>query len=172
MRKTLAAIVASGAIGVLALPFATAPACLPQGACDFTYSLYCDPVDGGNAACGGRVIDDTHWESSPLEGKWLAYPKNGIIRLDPRDRTGRKVKGAFVRTQAWISACDTPSSAGCNFALAAGNNAEWHWLDADRTVEIHNNTCESFYFRAVIETDGIESTDGSSQDGTKDAASD
>lgn len=163
MRKPFVASFAFVAVALLALPMATAPACFPQGACDATWSIYCTPQD---TACRGRLIDDTHWESSALDGKWVSFPKNGTIRIDPRDGTGRKAKGAFVRTQAWISACEVPSTPGCNFAFAAGNNAEWHWFDGDRNLDIRNNTCEDFFVRVVIDTDGIEASDASSQDGT------
>lgn len=162
MRKTLAAIVASGAVA------AAAAACLPQGVCDETPGgVYCKL---GGTVCPGKRTSDTHWESNALTGTWLRFPKNSSMELDPRDPNGTRLKGRITSSLAWISACATPTTPGCNYALAAGNNAEW-FATAWGTLYLKNNTCQDFYVRVVIETDGIDSGDGGlSQDGTIDAA--
>jgi hypothetical protein len=143
---------------------ASAPACFPQGACDETPGgLYCKL---GGDTCPGRRIDDRHWQSNDLQGKWLLFPKNSSMELDPRDPNGTRVKGTITEHFAWISLCETPSTVGCNYVLASGNNAEWY-ATAWGTLYLKNDTCQDYYVRVVIESDGVEPGDaGSSQDGT------
>ncbi|CAN5793076.1 hypothetical protein BH09MYX1_BH09MYX1_27240 [soil metagenome] len=156
MRRAISA----GAFSVVALLWVavatTAPACLPQGECDAHYEVYCTSDD---TRCASHNVDETTWQSSAINGRWLKYSGQETIRISPRDPNGIRIKGRLVKAEAWISACERPSDDGCNFASAAGNNAEYHWVDLDGrggSLTITNATCESYYVRVVITSDGSD----------------
>lgn len=146
-----AALVAGAAIGLALVTGVGAPACFPQGACDETTGLtYCVP---GQGECGGRLVTPTKWESGALGGKWIFFPRASGIEMDPRGADGARIKGSLTNMTAWISVCDTPSTFGCNFAVAGGNNAIFYVTERG-TIYVKNDTCQDFYVRVVAESDG------------------
>ncbi len=152
MRRALA-LLASGALALAGFTVSSTPACTVQGACESSNLLYCVNVAG----CRGRLIDDTHWESAPLAGKWVPFTKNASLKVVPLDAaTGKRIKGSAFRATAWISACEDPTTPGCNYALASGNNAEWVYIANENSFFLKNNTCEDFFVRVVIESDGVD----------------
>ena len=180
-----AAVLAAGA--VLFAATIVQPACTVKGACDETPGVdYCKLVGDAAVNCPGNRIGLTRWESSPLKGKWLFFPRNSGLNFDPRDPDGGRIVGEITSTVAWISVCENPVATGCNYVVASGNNAEFT-VTSSGTFWIKNNTCADFWIRVVMESDGVgpdtgvvapidtgvdSRADASSQDGTIDASSD
>ncbi len=172
---------ALGAVAGIALVTSVgAPACFPKGACDEVVGeFYCGV---GSKLCPGRLVDDRTWESNSIDGTWLFYPKNSTFQIDPRGPDGKRVKGRMVSVVTWISVCEKPTVPGCNFVVAGGNNAKF-WIGSQGTLYVKNDTCEDYYARVVIETDGTDqpfvdpdastpdatATDASTSDATTDA---
>jgi hypothetical protein len=141
-------------VGLLGVPFfATETACFPQSACDGSVAVYC-PC--GAPDCGGRVLDDgLTWVSGPIEGPWLPFPHERVWTIDPRDASGKRLRGRITSLEVFISATQDHALS----APAAGNNAQWTYSPASQTFNVQNDTC-SDYFVYVVAHSSIDGDAG------------
>jgi hypothetical protein len=176
-RKRLATFV--GGAGVVSTPLlalvlfgstATSTGC--QGKqCEGDFLFY------GEAPGEGSLIDEDTWQSSPIDGFWLEYRPARIflIRIPAfRDRL-------LVRFEAYISPAPDPNrtldpgEVGDNFALAAGNLAEFSQVGRG-AVNVRNATCAEYYLRLVVHAEPRRSSgpepDEDAGDGGVDASED
>ena len=142
MRRFLGA---AALLGLLGLPFfaTTEVACSPQGQCDSSLDYLCLC---GDPKCHALLLDnDTTWVSGPLEGKWLTFPRERTWHLEPRDPTGRRLRGRITSVEFTISATEMHDQ-GANIG---GNNAQWK-LFPDQSIDVQNDTCQDYFVYVVI----------------------
>lgn len=169
MRKLFALAV----VALFGLPlFATETACFPQSACDGSYAFYCWQ---GNPPCGGEILDDgLTWVSGPIDGLWIDFPKERTWRIDPRDSTGRKLRGRIISVEVAISATQNHVSA----ANIGGNNAQWRYSPSDQTLEVQNDTCQDYFAYIIVRSsledpaDAAVDADAALPDASPDASGD
>jgi hypothetical protein len=95
----------------------------------------------------GRLISPDLWESNPIDGIWLDFPKQRAWIFDLHDlgdRVPQKIT-PYVSAQA-----DPNHEPGGNFALAAGNLAEISGVQNDQVI-IHNGTCADYFLYLTVE---------------------
>ena len=138
------------AITVIAPVFALVGLTLPG--C-FTHACEGDVIAKpfGEAAGEGHFLDDTTWESMPLDGKWLFFPggRTWKFRVPAWERENR----TFVSLAAYVSTAEVPaqvqtSGAADNWTEATGNLTEVSQVSPGN-FRIDNATCSDFYVRVV-----------------------
>ena len=123
-----------------------------------------DPEDSTPEDIHSGVTDSTRsvYQSAPWLGEWLEFRPQKTYRFF------HGLRGVPVVVQAWVGFHRAPLRDDQNVSEAAGNEA----IVGDVTAEhfqIRNDTCETFYLRAVA-SDPIEDSDvggagGASSDG-------
>jgi len=119
----------------------------------------------------GRMIDENTWESGPIDGTWLPYPRQRFYVFEIPELGGRKP----YSPEPYISASPEPMKNG-NFILGSGNIATMSGAGPNR-VNIHNDSCSDFYLRLVLHVPPLPpavpaADDGGADAGTADAADD
>jgi hypothetical protein len=112
------------------------------------YGHNCDgdiQVFGRNAG-EGRLLSADLWESSPVDGVWLDFPKQRLWIFDLHD-LGDRVPQVII---PYVSAQADPSHEGGNFTIAAGNLAEISGVGNNQVV-IHNGTCADYFLRLTVQ---------------------
>jgi hypothetical protein len=109
--------------------------------CDGTVLVY------GHEPGEGRLLTPDLWESSPVDGVWLDFPKQRAWIFDLHDLGDRlpEVITPYVSAQA-----DPNHEPGGNFTIAAGNLAEISAVQNDQVV-IHNGTCADYFLRLTVQ---------------------
>lgn len=109
---------------------------------------------GGNAG-EGRLLDENTWETGPVNGPFLPFPRQQVYLLDLQelgtDRTPDKI-------MPYISAERDPLAEGGNYTLAAGNLVEISNSDRGK-LTVRNGTCADYYIRVVVEAAPRASSD-------------
>lgn len=127
----------------------------------------------GEAPGEGSLIDEDTWQSSPVDGFWLEYrpARTFGIRIPAfRDRL-------LVRFEAYISPAPDPNRQlapgefGDNFALAAGNLAEFSQVKRG-AVDVRNATCAEYYLRLVVHAEPRSPSETDAGDDASDGAAD
>lgn len=138
------------------------------------YPRNCEPSTAawGQTPGEGSLIDETRWQSTPIDTKWLQFPGNRLWILDIKafgDRVPHTVN-------VWVSAQEDPVHEG-SFAAAAGNLAEIG-VQPGRIL-VKNGTCADYFVRVVAEVtpaadagDGGDAGDGSTDADASATASD
>jgi hypothetical protein len=109
------------------------------------YGHICDgdvQVYGRNAG-EGRLLSADLWESGPINGTWLAFPKQRAWIFDLTSLGSDRLPQVIV---PYVSA----DSDGSSYTIAAGNLAEQSQVANGRVV-IKNGTCADYYLRVVVE---------------------
>ena len=101
----------------------------------------------GKNAGEGRLLGADTWESGPIDGTWLPFPKQRAWVFELRDLGGRlpAVVTPYVSAQA-----DPTREPGGSFAIAAGNLAEISGIASNQVV-VRNGTCADYFIRVVVE---------------------
>jgi hypothetical protein len=104
----------------------------------------------------GRMIDENTWESSPMEGEWLPYPKQRFYTINIPGLNGRTPQVVLP----YLSAAPNPRKTGANWTLGSGNltlmvNASPNHID------IINDSCSDYYLRLVVIASPFPSGDAS-----------
>jgi hypothetical protein len=94
---------------------------------------------------GGGLIDDNTFETSPVDGAWLAYPGNAVIRISYPMDMGRPMDW-FI---SYVGISEHPNEAGSNYTIASGGLAEISSSD-NAGFSVKNNTCASYFARFVV----------------------
>ena len=135
--RRVVAIVTLWTIVMLAVGFASG--CYGHN-CDGDVVIY------GRNPGEGHLISPDEWESTPIDGKWIDFPKARFWIFDLKD-LGDRVP---VDIHPYVSAQPDPNhDEGGNFAIAAGNLAEISQVDKGRVV-IHNGTCADYSMRLYV----------------------
>jgi hypothetical protein len=112
-------------------------------------------------AANGNWIDDTTWESNPVDGEWFYFPHQRSWRFafaGPVQENGDG-KVEVVEPIVYVSPDRWPNAIGGNFTVGSGNIAEvaesnYIILDGARvpsnTILVHNDTCADYYVRVVL----------------------
>ncbi len=128
----------AGALSLAAALMMTGAGCLTK-ACDATFVSTAElPED----AAKGGLLDENTWQSSPIDGEWIAFPHQ--IRLELRHPLGRQPYEVLI----WISAQKKPLEAS-NFTLAGGDSATVFRVQPGN-VAIQNGTCADYFVRVVL----------------------
>ena len=117
----------------------------------FASGCYGRNCDGSVAVYGhdpgeGRLLSADLWESSPVDGIWLDFPKQRAWIFDLHD-LGDRVPQVIT---PYVSAQADPVHEGGNFTIAAGNLAEISGVQNNQVV-IHNGTCADYFLRLTVE---------------------
>lgn len=95
----------------------------------------------------GHMLSADVWESGPMDGVWLPFPKQRAWFFSLPDLGDRNPQIVIP----YVSAEEDPNhSPGGNFTIAAGNLAEISGIDKGRVV-VHNGTCADYYIRVVVQ---------------------
>ena len=117
----------------------------------FASGCYGHTCDGevttyGRNAGEGRLFAADKWESGPIDGVWLDFPKQRAWIFDLHELGGRTP----TVVTPYVSAQADPVHDFGNFTVAAGNLAEISAVAPDQVV-IHNGTCADYFLRVVVE---------------------
>jgi hypothetical protein len=95
----------------------------------------------------GRLVSADMWESTPIDGVWLEFPKQRLWIFNLHDLGDRvpQLITPYVSAQA-----DPNHEPGGNFALAAGNLAEISGVGKGQVV-IHNGTCADYFLHVTVQ---------------------
>lgn len=106
------------------------------------YGNICDPsfVRYGRAAGEGRLLDEDTWESNPVEGTWLAFPRQRVYEFD--------LSALGDRTPQLIVPYISAEPNGASHTIGAGNLAELSSVTRARAT-VKNGTCADYYLRLV-----------------------
>lgn len=122
-----------------------------MGATSFAAGCYGHNCDGDVQVFGrnpgeGRLLSADLWESSPVDGVWLEFPKQRIWIFD-LTALGNDRQPQLILP--YVSAEPDPNRSGGNGTIAAGNLAEQSGV-ANGQVVIKNGTCADYYLRLVV----------------------
>lgn len=93
----------------------------------------------------GRMIDENTWESSPVDGRWLPYPRQRVYVLDIPELGGRTPQLVLP----YISAAEDPLNQRANWTLAGGNLSELFGVRPNG-LDVKNGTCADYNLRLVV----------------------
>ncbi|MDF2691882.1 MAG: hypothetical protein K0S65_265 [Labilithrix sp.] len=150
-----------GAISAAAL---IAPGCYGRNCEGGVENFGAEPGQGG-------MIDENTWESSPMDGTWLWFPRQRVYFFDIPPLGGRVPKLVVP----YVAASPQPQINGGNFTVGAGNIALLSGVRANH-VDIRNDTCSDYYLRLVLLVEplppAVPGDDGGADGGIPDASAD
>jgi hypothetical protein len=122
------------------------------GATSFAAGCYGHNCDGsvetfGQNTSEGRLLSADLWESGPVDGVWLDFPRQRVWVFDLTTLGNDRVPQLVV---PYVSAQVDPVHEGGNWTIAAGNLAEQSNV-ANGQVVIKNGTCADYYLRVVVQ---------------------
>ncbi len=120
-----------------------------MGAVALVPGCYGRNCEGETAAYGrvpgeGRMVAPDAWESNPIDGKWLPFPRQRSWVFEMRD-LGQRTP---YLPEVFISGNENPSAENGNFTLAGGNLAEVSSVGPGR-MTVKNDTCADYFVRVV-----------------------
>jgi hypothetical protein len=111
---------------------------------------------------GAGVVDETTWESGPIDSTWLDYPGQRADFLFPNGVGSPPEKGPFpgpyTNVIVYVSPNPDANGLGSNWTFASGNLGEVTVHPPDTTpggetdwfVAVVNDTCAGYYLRVVV----------------------
>jgi len=125
---------------------------LVMGATAFGSGCYGRNCDGdvqlyGRKEGEGRLLSADAWESGPIDGKWLPFPRQRIWIFDLTKLGNDRLPQVII---PYVSAQENPLTEQGNFTIAAGNLAEQSGI-GNGQVTIKNGTCADYYLRLVVD---------------------
>lgn len=139
LRHTARSIVASAALGVVALASPLGSAACFTNACDGDFRTF----------SGGQLFSADAWQTSGLTGPWLPFPARRTYWLDTQ-ALGRLPSEINV----WVSTVERPNEGTGSFTMASGNIA----LIAGVTPQgmlLTNDTCSELFVRVVVKAEPV-----------------
>lgn len=142
------------------------PGCYGRN-CEGGYSFF--GVDAGD----GNMVSEDLWESSPIDGEWLWFPRQHVIIFDLRALGGRT---PFL-PEAFLSGNPRPNKNGASSVQGAGNLAEFFNVGPNH-IEVKNDSCSDYYLRVALvlpplapalPTDDAATPDAATSDASTDA---
>jgi hypothetical protein len=116
----------------------------------YTHNCDADVQNYGGDAGDGRLLDENTWESSPIDGPWLPFPRQRFYVFDLHLLGDRRP----MIPLPYVSAQRDPLHEGGNFTLGSGNLTEISAADKGKIV-IHNGTCADYYLRLVVQSEPL-----------------
>ena len=118
----------------------------------FTYGL-----DAGE----GEMLDENTWESNPVTGTWLTFPRQHsyVFSIPFGGRTPYDVT-------PYVSGQPVPTTG--NWTIGSGNLTEQNW--SPNQALIINDTCSDYYLRIVAKAAPFGPSDGGATPATTTAA--
>jgi hypothetical protein len=105
---------------------------------------------------GSGAVDETTWESGPIDGTWVDFPGQRTMLLFPN--LGQTFPGPYTSVEVYVSASPQANAPGNNWTLATGNLAEVSVQGPDTGtpwgVFVKNDTCAPYYARVVVRRAG------------------
>jgi hypothetical protein len=105
--------------------------------------------------CGGDMLDDSTWESGPLDGTYLNFHGERTWIFNPSGWVGDRVPTLIT---PYLSLIAQPNAEGgapgyAGFTLGPGNMAEITAFPSGGgyQIQVLNNTCAQYYLRVVIQ---------------------
>lgn len=95
----------------------------------------------------GQLVDDNTWQSGPVDGLWLPFPKQQTYYFDLHELGVDRLPTLVI---PYVSAQANPLQEGGNYTIAGGNLAEISGADRGR-VTIHNGTCADYFLRVLVQ---------------------
>jgi hypothetical protein len=106
-----------------------------------------EDVTYGRTPGQGRLLTADLWESSPIDGRWLDFPKQRVYVFELEELGDREP--ALVIP--YVSAAPDPlHDEGGQFTVAGGNLAEIFAAQKGR-IGVKNGTCADYYLRVVVQ---------------------
>lgn len=136
-RKRIAAIVALWTIVMAAVGLASG--CYGHN-CDGDVQVY------GRELGEGRLLSSDLWESGPIDGQWLDFPRQRVWVFDLTALGPDRKPQVII---PYVSAEFEPNKGG-NFTIAAGNLAEQSGIQNGQVV-IKNGTCADYFLRLTVQ---------------------
>ena len=136
--RRVAAIVALWAVVMISVSFASG-----------CYGHNCDGnalVFGHNPG-EGRMLSADLWESNPVDGIWLDFPRQRAWIFDLHELGDRipQVITPYVSAQT-----DPLHEPGGNFTIGAGNIAQISAVTTNQVV-VQNGTCADYFLRVTVQ---------------------
>ena len=104
-----------------------------------------EAITFGTRAGEGSMINADTWQSNPIEGTWLEFPRQRVWIFDMRELGDRIPAVPMV----YVSAQASPNTeSGGNFTAGAGNIAEVSGVLPGR-MTVRNGTCSDYYVRVT-----------------------
>lgn len=136
-RRRIAAIVALWLVVMAAVGLASG--CYGHN-CDGDVQTY------GKEMGEGRLLSADLWESGPIDGVWLDFPKARVWIFDLNALGSDRLPAVIT---PYVSAEVEPNNGG-NSTIAAGNLAEQSSIRPGQVV-IKNGTCADYYLRLTVQ---------------------
>jgi hypothetical protein len=157
-RRRVAALIVLWTVVMVAL--ASASGCYGHN-CDGDVQTF------GHDPGQGELLSADLWESSPIDGVWLDFPRARLWIFDLHDLGDRTPQVIIPYVSAQANPNNEP---GGNFTSAAGNLAEISGV-ANNQVVIHNGTCADYFLRLTVQAAPRASTPSATDtDGGTDGA--
>jgi hypothetical protein len=134
LRHTARSIVASAALGAVALASPLGAAGCFTNACDGDFRTF----------AGGQLVSSDTWQTSDLVGSWLPFPARRTYWLDTQ-ALGRLPSEVNV----WVSTVERPNEGTGSFTLASGNIALIGGVTPQGML-LTNDTCSELFVRVVV----------------------
>lgn len=112
------------------------------------YGHNCDGefVQFGATPGQGRLLNADTWESNPVDGAWLPFPKQRIYQFDLRELGNRPPQIIIP----YLSAQSDPLHEGGNFTIGGGNLTELSGA-TNGFLTVKNGTCADYFLRVVVQ---------------------
>lgn len=104
-----------------------------------------DIVRYGSEPGQGKMIDENTWESSPIDGDWLAYTHQRSYQFDIPALGGRTP----TLVMPFLSPAQNPVKEAQSSTPGGGNLTEIYFTRPNG-VDIKNGTCADYYMRVYI----------------------
>ena len=114
------------------------------------YGHNCDDNDiqfYGSKEGEGRLLSADTWETGPIDGDWLPFPRRRAWVFDTTALGNDRVPYDIT---PYVSAQANWRNEGGNFTHGAGNLAEISGVGGGQVV-VKNGTCADYYVRVVVE---------------------
>jgi hypothetical protein len=101
----------------------------------------------GRTAGQGRLVSADLWESSPIDGRWLDFPKQRVYIFELEELGDREPQLIVP----YVSAVPDPlHDESGQFTVAGGNLAEIFGAQKGR-IGVKNGTCADYFLRVVVQ---------------------
>ncbi|AKV00031.1 hypothetical protein AKJ09_06694 [Labilithrix luteola] len=112
------------------------------------YGHNCDGeiVQYGAVAGQGHLLNVDTWESNPIDGPWLPFPKQRMYQFDLRALGNRPPQIILP----YLSAQSDPLHEFGNFTIGGGNLTELSGA-TNGVLTVKNGTCADYFLRVVVQ---------------------
>jgi len=109
----------------------------------------------------GRMVDSTTWESTPLDGRWLDFPRARTWIFNLKRFVGPD--GVPHVIVPYVSNSATPIASNASFRIGASGLVDISGVRNGEVV-IRNGTCDDYFVRLVVQPAAPVSLSGDASD--------